>query len=521
MSAVLAVVLVPLMALAPPAPAGGAPQRTFTFSVATRGVVASDVEAFAAEAAAALNDARSWSLGGAVRFERVPSGGDFTLWLAEPSTLTSYSSICSPTYSCSVGRDVVINDLRWRTSTDAFRGGGGSLTDYRRYVVNHEVGHWLGFGHTGCPAAGAASPVMAQQSKTLAGCRPSAWPSDAERAALAARLGVVVAPSGVPVGSLELVAASGPERVRVAGWAADPDAGTAPISVHVYVAGQGFNLGPVTGSRTDVAAAHPWAGAAHGFDRTLGRIPPGVHQLCAFAIGVGSGGNALLGCRAVAVVDDLQGNLELARWAVAPGAVRVGGWALDLDASTPTDVHVYLAGTGHNLGPAQLARPDLVRFGVGDRHGFDRVLRGVPPGTHRACAFVIDTGAGPPSLAACRTVTVPGTPFGHLDVAEAGAAGLRVAGWAVDPETAAPINVHVYATYADGTTRGANLGPADTDRADIGRALPAYGGAHGFVATPAALPAQVGDIPAVRVCAYAIGVGVGGSAVLGCRAPTS
>ena len=488
-------------------------QRTITFSVATTGAIASDVEAFAAAALATLNDPRGWSMGGSVRFARVASGGDFTLWLAEASTVPSFSSACSSAWSCRVGRNVIINDLRWRTATDAWSGGGGSLADYRHYVVNHEVGHWLGLDHAGCPGPGQANPVMAQQSITLGGCRPTAWPTAPERTRVAASLGVPIVTPGVPVGSLELAAAAGPERVRVAGWAADVDAGTGPVNVHVYVAGQGYNLGPATGSRPDVAAALPWAGPGHGFDRTLPGVPPGTHGLCAYAIGVGPGGNALLGCRTVTVADDLQGNLELARWATAPGAVRVGGWALDLQTTSPTDVHVYVGAQGFNLGPATLTRPDLAGFGVGTAHGFDRVLRGIPAGTHRACAYVIDTGGGPASLAACRTVTVPGTPIGALDLAQRGPDGrVRVAGWAIDPETAAPVAVHVYVQDGAGRVVGHNLGPAAGDRPDVGRALPAYGPTHGYDAALAASPGPV------RACAYAIGVGAGGNALLGCRA---
>ena len=50
------------------------------------------------------------------------------------------------------------------------------LDDYRAYMINHEVGHYLGFGHVTCPAAGSASPVMQQQSITLNGCEPNPWP---------------------------------------------------------------------------------------------------------------------------------------------------------------------------------------------------------------------------------------------------------------------------------------------------------------------------------------------------------
>ena len=52
----------------------------------------------------------------------------------------------------------------------------GTLEQYRRTVVNHETGHWLGRGHAYCAGPGRAAPVMQQQSKGLHGCRVNPWP---------------------------------------------------------------------------------------------------------------------------------------------------------------------------------------------------------------------------------------------------------------------------------------------------------------------------------------------------------
>jgi hypothetical protein len=167
------------------------PERTVGYEVRQRGVVATDLEQFARHAAATLSDARGWSLGGSLAYTRVPAGGEFTLWLAEASTMRSFSSVCSPAYSCRVGPHVVVNETRWRTATPAWT---GSLDDYQRYVVLHELGHWLQQGHVSCPGPGQPAPVMQQQSKSLDGCTANAWPLDQERAAVARQHGVDVRP---------------------------------------------------------------------------------------------------------------------------------------------------------------------------------------------------------------------------------------------------------------------------------------------------------------------------------------
>jgi hypothetical protein len=50
------------------------------------------------------------------------------------------------------GRFAVINSWRYAFGAAGF----DDRDEYRRYVVNHEVGHGLGFGHVGCPGPGAA-----------------------------------------------------------------------------------------------------------------------------------------------------------------------------------------------------------------------------------------------------------------------------------------------------------------------------------------------------------------------------
>ena len=62
------------------------------------------------------------------------------------------------------------------------------------------------------------------------------------------------------------------------------------------------------------------------------------------------------------------------------------------------------------------------------------------------CAYCIQTaGPGANSLLGCRTVTVPsGPPVGSVDLAYSAFGLVRVAGWALDPDTPASIPVHVY-----------------------------------------------------------------------------
>lgn len=133
---------------------------------------------FAMAVRATLTDPRGWSLGGAVEFREVERGGRFVARLVSPATVATYFA-CSEWYSCRSGDDVLINMMRWREGVPWFE----SLDAYRRHVINHEVGHALGFGHAHCA-------VMQQQSKGLQGCQAREWPRASERRTLGRRLGV-------------------------------------------------------------------------------------------------------------------------------------------------------------------------------------------------------------------------------------------------------------------------------------------------------------------------------------------
>lgn len=75
--------------------------------------------------------------------------------------------------SCRYGTTEVINLRRWLKGVTDF---GTDLTGYRNMVINHEMGHFLGFDHMLCPGAGQSAPVMQQQTMALNGCQPNPYP---------------------------------------------------------------------------------------------------------------------------------------------------------------------------------------------------------------------------------------------------------------------------------------------------------------------------------------------------------
>jgi len=132
------------------------------------GVVADEVEAI-------LSDERGWVTRGHL-LVREDGDADLRILLASPTTA---DRLCAPLLtrgrlSCRNGQNVVLNAWRWQNGAETY---GDDLEGYRQYLVNHETGHALGYGHLGCPEAGAPAPVMVQQTKTLLGCAPNPWPA--------------------------------------------------------------------------------------------------------------------------------------------------------------------------------------------------------------------------------------------------------------------------------------------------------------------------------------------------------
>lgn len=284
-------------------------ERVFTYRIATRGPIGSDVGEFAAHAARTLDDPRGWSLGGAIRFRQVQGPADFTLWLASPEQLPGFSGACSSQWSCRSGPNVIINDMRWRGATPTWP---YALDDYRHYVVNHEVGHWLGLGHTSCGGpSGARAPVMVQQSKggaPMGACRFNVWPIEGELHSVGTIRAVTPRGSGLPTpedpfGHLDLAevrrSSDGlPTSVRLAGWALDGDT-TAPLLVVVNVDGSPVDVLRADARREDLATMLPHWGSERGFDAEIA-LDPDSAVVCVDALGVGPGLSASsLGCQVV------------------------------------------------------------------------------------------------------------------------------------------------------------------------------------------------------------------------------
>lgn len=129
-------------------------------------------DAFARMIDATLADPRGWINDPRFRFEHVTSADNPTLRIRLTSVGTT-RELCGADIgletSCRTtitGEDsVILNESRWVRGAVPFE---GDLGRYRQYVINHEVGHAVGFAeHEGCHTDGELAPIMMQQTLSL------------------------------------------------------------------------------------------------------------------------------------------------------------------------------------------------------------------------------------------------------------------------------------------------------------------------------------------------------------------
>jgi hypothetical protein len=125
---------------------------------------------------------------------------------------------------------------------------------------------------------------------------------------------------------------------------------------------------------------------------------------------------------------------------------------------------------------------------------------------HQVCARAINRGGGGDVVLGCKSVEILVQPFGQIDEVQVVASGLRVRGWALDPDSTGPVDVGL---YIDG--RQIRSVSAVSDRPDVAQAFPGFGARHGFDVVLG------GSRQHSNVCGRGINVGAGtGFGSLGC-----
>lgn len=204
---------------------------------------------------------------------------------------------------CAPGRCPFDERASERLAVPAYR--NAVVIDYNRAPVVRGAGSAF-FLHVsnGRPTAGCVAVADAHLRWLLRWLRAAASPAISIGVGSAGTAPIVqanrLAAARNPEGRLDSATALGGGRVRIRGWAFDPDDRSAALRVHVYVDGRGIASIGTGAPRPDVARIKR-TGPRQGYDAVL-RLARGAHTVCAYAINLATGiGNPRLGCRAVTV----------------------------------------------------------------------------------------------------------------------------------------------------------------------------------------------------------------------------
>ncbi|MGN6606567.1 MAG: fibronectin type III domain-containing protein [Jatrophihabitans sp.] len=294
-----------------------------------------------------------------------------------------------------------------------------------------------------------------------------------------------------PFGSVDTMVFT-PGHFAITGWTLDPNDETKSLGIGVRVDNVVVTSTIANQQRGDIASRYPGAGAAHGFAASFA-VPEGQHTICVRAqnIGLGSASSVPILCTTRTVNDSPLG--EIQQVVQEPnGQVRVVGQAWDPD--TSARIPVQILSDGVLLGSAVTSGTPAHPL-----HGFDLTYAVPPsqftPGARNICVVGVNAGAyGHDRTVACSSTTLNYNPVQAIQTTTQGSGGVKVTGWAVDPDTTTPINVVLTVDGRSPSTvaaSGANKAHAGHGFSAL---LPAGNGSHKVCATGVNVLAGAGPV---------------------------
>ena len=320
--------------------------------------------------------------------------------------------------------------------------------------------------------------------------------------------GLPTAPAGTPEGQLTAIT-PGVGTLRLQGWAVDPDAVTAPVTVSIQAGSRWFTASADLAG-DDRSTRFAGAGNRHNFDTTI-IVPAGDVTVCVYLGNQGAGQTGSFGCVPVRVLDTSPRGEIRDAWTTFDG-ILLWGWAADPDdlaAQLRLRVVVDGVSTENWVADQTWAPVEQLMPGAGSDHGWGSTFE-VGPGAHTVCVYAVNVGGGADTNLGCRTLEVPdGSPRGELKDAWGSPQGISLWGWAVDTDRlteAAVISIRAGSQWY--------AWRADQDYPAAASLVPGAGENHGWGGT---IPVPAGTY---NVCVYVGNQGRGHEIALGCRVIT-
>ncbi len=257
-------------------------------------------------------------------------------------------------------------------------------------------------------------------------------------------IGSSVVTNGVPVGHLN----QPPSTVTLTGWALDPDLGTAPATVNLYVDDSFF--GSFTADAPNVPGI-PAKDKNHAFSIDISDLPAGSHSITLTV-----DDNRTSDENEVVFYDGFIENHKPIGAIQTVTGTQITGWAYDPDtAADPIPVDVYVDGIYAETVSADQAAAGVSQLSglPNDDHGFVANLPALSYGKHKIQIYAAESQGNVSVLIGTMTVT-NNRPIGAVETVNA----TTVVGWAADPDTlGSSIQVEVYVNGVLAITRTAGI----------------------------------------------------------------
>jgi hypothetical protein len=284
-----------------------------------------------------------------------------------------------------------------------------------------------------------------------------------------------------------------PGGFTVSGWSVDPDQPGARLLTAITVDGT-HTVSSIARSANYNVPLQPAAGHLHGFTMTS-TATQGSHRVCLAITNAGLGSDSVVACRSVTLNFSPVGAITSVTQ--TPGGFRITGWASDPDTTAPVTVSVLSAGA--SLATMTANGPATGHTG----HGFDKTISlGGPTlaaGVRHLCVGATNLGKyGADDTVGCDPTNLDYNPTVGLVALSQAVPGVRVVGWAVDPDTSAAVQVTITADGKTAATVSANQSGSTHSGHVFNTRIPLPNGKHTVCFTGANL--SFGDGPSAQVC---------------------
>lgn len=209
-----------------------------------------------------------------------------------------------------------------------------------------------------------------------------------------------------PKGEVKEVWSADGRSISMWGWAVDPNALQAGVSVVVQVDSKWYAWAADQASAT-AELAYPSAGANHGWGGTV-PAEPGHHWVCVYFTNIGDGADVKAGCYELTIAEPDASPITklMGAWA-EPGVISVWGYAADPDGATSTRVIAQVDSAWYAL-TADLSYPpgSALFAGASANAGYYGQFP-ASAGLHWVCTYAVNVNIGRDTDPRCVRLSVP------------------------------------------------------------------------------------------------------------------